>query len=162
VRHITQDAVLRGQIPTPYDRDGQGDFYYLSSRLVTGTDRIEPLTEEEFSRMDMNHGINTRSLKASLNGPSLFSGGGNMDGGIEEGGAAKTRWAVEWNVVAAHSFRAAKDNPGKVGIYLGSVDDHLKKCIDGRTSSLIPAIGDVHTTTASSPCQGFSAMQQEF
>jgi DNA (cytosine-5)-methyltransferase 1 len=90
---------------------------------------------------------------------SLFSRGGNFDRGLEEGGCIRTKWALEWNPHACHTYRANCRDPDETQIFLGSVDEALARAIDGKTSKLIPQVGEVDIISGGSPCQGFSRMQ---
>jgi DNA (cytosine-5)-methyltransferase 1 len=153
------------EIPTPYDRDGQGDCFYVTSKnnggILEGLSSIPPELNQGF---DPRGPIPTPRLKAL----SLFSGGGNFDRGLEEGGVMDTICAVEWKKEALHSYRACCEDPSKVKFYLGSVDDHLLHALRGTQCagkgpgqlSLVPNIGEVSMIVAGSPCQGFSLLQK--
>lgn len=138
------------KIPTPYDRDGQGDCFFVS--YLYHENRIAPF--------DMDPSIFNQDfdLDVSLNLPclSLFSGGGNFDRGIQEGGAFRTICAVEWEKAATNTFEANAPEP--VNIFHGSVDVLLKHAIKGLQNA--PWIGQIFGLIAGSPCQGYSMLQK--
>lgn len=149
------------QIPALYRRGGQADLYTVTHRMLSRSDEDTvhildlPLPGPMIEGTDF--GIESKRPPMKL--LSLFSGGGNFDRGLEEGGCVCTKWAVEWNSFAAHSYRANCRNPDDTQIFLGSVDEFLARAIDGKTSKLIPRIGEVDCICGGSPCQGFSMMQ---
>lgn len=146
-------------IPTPYDRDGQLDCFFISRRKINSQDGALEILSPPFPE-GMNPGFDpTTELRYSpLNMLSLFSGGGNFDRGLEEGRAVKTQWAVEWDKTALHTFKANTNHT--TALFLGSVDEYLRKAILGSESSLIAQIGEVEALAAGSPCQGFSILQR--
>ncbi|KAE9981414.1 hypothetical protein EG327_006222 [Venturia inaequalis] len=149
-----------GQVPELYRRGGQADLFTITHRLVRRKDKdtIHPL--ETYYPGPMIEGIDfgIKLDRSAMNLLSLFSGGGNFDRGLEEGGCVSTKWAVEWNSFAAHTYKANCKDPD-TQIFLGSVDEFLARAIDGKTSRLVPQIGEVDCICGGSPCQGFSMMQ---
>lgn len=148
-------------IPTPYDRNGETDCYFITSHLCAdGT--LKNLTEPFPAGVRSTEFDPTAKLRCpALSTLSIFSGGGNFDRGLEEGGALKTRWAVEWNSAALHTFRANCTDPNKVAFFRGSVDDYLQQAILGTMSSIVAKIGEVGAMAGGSPCQGFSLLQKD-
>ena len=93
---------------------------------------------------------------------SLFSGGGSLDRGLEEGGAVVFNSAVDFSQHAMHTQRANSKNPEAMSLFCGSVDDHFNAALKGNRPNIIPQVGDVDLIAAGSPCPGFSALQRNF
>jgi site-specific DNA-cytosine methylase len=104
----------------------------------------------------------TSSLDEKLAGLSLFSGCGNLDKGLEEGGAVEFNTAVEMCPEAVHTLHANARQPEKLKLWLGSVDDYLKSLLTYKDTQLVAHIGDVAVIAAGSPCPGFSTLQQDW
>lgn len=168
VRFSTQQQVATGDIVTPYDRDGAGDFWFIAGE--PGQERIqspgidtESGVDETTSIPALNQGWDPTSTpsKPKLTGMGIFCGGGTFDRGLEEGGAVKFRYAVDWAEQALHSYRANVRRPRSVQYFLGSVDDYLAKAMAGHHKDCIARVGDVHIISAGSPCPGFSTLQSD-
>lgn len=149
--------------PCIYDRDGQADCFLITKVLVSedGSESVRDLPSVR--HFQMTEGVTFENSKQNkpLSGLSLFCGGGNFDRGLEEGGAIHTKWAVEWDVHAAHTYRANLSDPEGTAIFKGSVDEHLRRALAGQLSATVPAIGKIDILLAGSPCQGFSSMQPQ-
>ncbi|TID28004.1 S-adenosyl-L-methionine-dependent methyltransferase [Venturia nashicola] len=160
--HI-RSAPPGGQVPELYRRGGQADVFIITHRLVLGKeeDTVQALETPYPGPMIEGSDFSIKLDRSPMNLLSLFSGGGNFDRGLEEGGCVCTKWAVEWNSLAAHTYRANCKDPEDTQIFLGSVDELLARAIDGKTSKLIPQIGEVDCICGGSPCQGFSMMQAD-
>ena len=162
LRFVPKDDILDDRIPFPYNRKGAGDYWFFSMGLSTkdGTPRLLYLARPP------NYFKNICDLSAEtatrLVGMSLFSGGGNLDRGIEEGGAVDIQTVVEWDPAAIHTQRANARNPTTQQLFCGSVDDHLSMAITGSDDPLVPRIGCINFMCAGSPCPGFSTLQQNF
>ncbi|KAL7271140.1 hypothetical protein RUND412_006122 [Rhizina undulata] len=154
VRFFTEADVKAGKIPTPYNRDGTGDFYYISAALDKN-DNIEPF---ETFPTSLRQGFDPEapSQMPKLKGLDLFCGGGNFGRGIEEGGAVSMKWAVDIDVSAIHTYRANLKHPDDTSLYYGSINNYLRDAINGRCNEMIAAPGEVEFISAGSPCQGFS------
>ncbi|QDS72512.1 hypothetical protein FKW77_000077 [Venturia effusa] len=150
-----------GHIPSLYLRGGQIDLFKITHRLSRKKEEevLSRLVESVPGPMVEGHDIAVQPQRRPMNLLSLFSGGGNFDRGLEEGGCVRTKWAVEWNSFAAHTYRANCKDPNRTEIFLGSVDEFLARAIAGKPSRLIPKIGEVDCICGGSPCQGFSMMQ---
>lgn len=141
--------------PAPYDRDGQGNYF-----IITGEYDGEVISNlnrnKDYPSSPEYEGKRLRSL-------GLFAGGGIFDRGLEEGGAIRTTHVVEWNEIAINTYAAnAGSAPtSKIGYYLGSVDDHLRAAIEGRTGPEVPAVNTIDHICGGSCCQGFSLLQQD-
>lgn len=166
IRFYTADQVERLQVPAPYNRDGTGDAYYISTRVV-GTDRareLRQLTPDTYPE-SLLQGFNpdVPPPREPLRGMDLYCGGGNLGRGLEEGGAVKNKFAVDLNANALHTYYANLEHSSDTELYLGSVDDLLEEALAGNPSGskLIPLPGDVDFISAGSPCQGFSLMNSK-
>ncbi|KAF2012284.1 S-adenosyl-L-methionine-dependent methyltransferase [Aaosphaeria arxii CBS 175.79] len=158
IRYFHHDEVLNNRVPSPYSKQGQGDYWFVSSR-ITKNGRLEYTTRQPGP---FNQGMNPDKLPVPLRGMSLFSGGGNLDRGLEEGGAVKFKTAVDLAQEAIHTHRANADVPENHNFYYGSVDDYLKARLSGKEVKDIARIGDVQYIAAGSPCPGFSLLQPDF
>ncbi|RDI81311.1 hypothetical protein Vi05172_g8512 [Venturia inaequalis] len=151
------------KIPILYDRQGQVDLFFITKSLEPSNvgqvakDLCKPF------RMDMNIGIDftTRLERPPLNALSLFSGGGNFDRGLEEGLAVHSKWAVEWDAEAAHTYRANCKDKDQTFIFLGSVDEALARTMEGKYAERLPQVDEVDMISGGSPCPGFSLMQRD-
>lgn len=133
IRFIAEADVKAGRIPTPYDRDGTGDCFYISSKLVSGN--VWPLDVGEFPpsfRQGFDPSVPPDQLQLPvLKGLDLFCGGGNFGRGIEEGGVVNMKWAVDIDTPAIHSYRANLRDP-EAELYLGSINNYLRDAILGK------------------------------
>jgi DNA (cytosine-5)-methyltransferase 1 len=155
IRFYSEDDKRDNRIPTPYDRDGNGDAFYI---LVRETDdqTLEPLTSPP---PEFRQGFDPLPPEApKLRGLNIFSGGGNFDRGLEEGSAVQSQWAVEWGLEQMLTYAANHADPGPLHLFCGSVNDYLKKALRSlaQPAGLIARIGDVTFVSAGSPCQGYS------
>jgi DNA (cytosine-5)-methyltransferase 1 len=105
----SKSDLLNDRVPFPYNRGGAGDLWYISMRLtkLDGEQnlmflRTLPNTFREGSDM---------TLKQTLKGLSIFSGGGSLDRGLEEGGAVEFQSAVDFSSQAIHTQRANAKHP---------------------------------------------------
>lgn len=155
VRLYTQEDVENGSIPAPYNRDGNGDAFYITSQ--EGNTGLQPIQVDSTTfkqGFDPNHS-DFRRLRA-LN---IFSGGGSFDRGLEEGAAIQNEWAVEWGVMPILTYRANHSDPDKLKLFCGSVNDYLSMAIRGKgqgKSQNVAQIGQPDFLSAGSPCQGYS------
>jgi DNA (cytosine-5)-methyltransferase 1 len=163
IRFLPKEDLLSGQIPTPYDRRGNGDFWFFSTNLIkrdgknTRLDFLDRAPKVLFQGPNLNSEPSFKKL-ISL---SIFSGSGNFDRGLEEGGAVDFRYAVDFSAEAIHMQKANARHPAKLNLYCGSVDDYLKAAINGKRHKLIARIGEVLFIAGGSPCPGFSLLQMD-
>ncbi|EAQ83224.1 hypothetical protein CHGG_09628 [Chaetomium globosum CBS 148.51] len=148
-------------IPTPYDRKGTGNLFYITHRLETpddGEDGCVPLGEFPAS---LRQGFDpTRETFRKLRGMDLFCGSGNFGRGLEEGGAVEVKWANDIWDRAIHTYMAnSPDSTAKP--FLGSVGDLLQLALEGKYADNVPRPGDVDFISAGSPCPGFSLLTQD-
>lgn len=132
-------------IQAPYDRDGAGDLWYVISPSAPTWNVVE-------------HKI---AAESKLKGMGIFCGSGSFDRGLEEGGGLEFKWGIEWAERALHSYRANVEEPEKLNLFLGSVNDYLGKAIQGTKDNRIATVGDVDLLAAGSPCPGFSVLQRD-
>jgi len=145
----------RRQVHLPYNCNGLGDFFYvLESQHAPQTPPESG--DEDGSTEDRK----VPPLPAhALVGLDLFCGGGNFGRGLEEGGAVKMRYAVDWNTEALHSYRANTAYPNEAEYFLGSVNQLLRKALRGSKDPRVAPIGLIGFISGGSPCPGFSTMQ---
>jgi DNA (cytosine-5)-methyltransferase 1 len=153
VRFYTIEDKRQRRIPSQYRRGGTGDLYYIMyHHASTG---LVPLAEPW--PISMKQGWNP--IKATLKmmrGLDIFCGGGNLGRGLEEGGAVKFDWAVDYFKEAIHTYRANLKHPGDAKLFCGSVNDYLSQAMRGTGVALVAQAGAVDVISAGSPCQGFS------
>ncbi|KAH7369752.1 hypothetical protein BKA65DRAFT_471005 [Rhexocercosporidium sp. MPI-PUGE-AT-0058] len=151
VRFYTEFDVSHNALPAPYNRNGNGNAFYITTRLV------------ETSRKKFLKPISCENPEDLLNGLDLFCGGGNFGRGLEEGGALRNRWAVDIDKNAIHTYNANVDESEPTKLFYGSVNDMLAQAMRGNpmNSDLIPLPGDVDFISAGSPCQGFSSLNNQ-
>ena len=175
LRFFTAKAVMEG-LPIPYDRDGTGDFYFITTHDGSREtpDRAKNITANPDS--DSSAALNNASTFwppleqgldpvapspfEKLKGMGIFCGGGNFDRGLEEGGAVEFQYGIDWAERALHSYRANAYHPEKVQYFLGSVNDYLAEALAGSKAKSIALPGGVNLISAGSPCPGFSNLQQ--
>jgi DNA (cytosine-5)-methyltransferase 1 len=150
----------RKQVHLPYNRDGAGDcFYVLEPQQSQTTPRTPPESGDEGSSAAHRRMPPLRPTHP-LVGLDLFCGGGNFGRGLEEGGAVKMGYAVDWNSEALHSHRANTSDPDDVQYFLGSVNHYLCLALLGSQDPRVALIGLIGLILGGSPCPGFSAMQK--
>ncbi|PIA95855.1 DNA (cytosine-5)-methyltransferase 1 [Cercospora beticola] len=141
----------RDNVPTPYDRDGTGDYFFIARDSSTA----------ELPLLNESWGPQNSSSKTKLTGLGIFCGGGTFDRGLEEGGAVQFRYAVDLAEKALYSYRANDPEPDRTAYYLGSVNEYLELAMMSRKCDLVAQPGTVDIISAGSPCQGFSRMQRD-
>ena len=150
VRFFMTDA----HIPAPYCRNGTAAFFFITHE-ITSEAVIQPLRIPMPSALRQAPEI--MSTKP-LQGLDIFCGGGNLGRGLEEGGAVRFRWAVDYYKEAIHTYKANSEND--VSFYYGSVNDYLRQAIRGKRLGSVAQKGEVQFISAGSPCQGFSTANQ--
>lgn len=157
VRFYTKNDKNQDAIPVQYRRQGTADFYYIiyqESRSVS-TDLI-PVSKPWPPSLNQGWDPSVASPQQTMKGLDIFCGGGSLGRGLEEGGAVKFEWAVDYFKEAIHTYSANLKNPGDTKLYCGSVNDYLSRAMEGSHSGLIAMVGAVDMISAGSPCQGFS------
>ncbi|KAM3552277.1 hypothetical protein ARSEF4850_007463 [Beauveria asiatica] len=151
---------LTGPVPTPYDRDGVGAFFFLTHQMKwTGDGYVTSPLEEAPPSLKQGHDPQQDS-KPKLRGLDLFCGGGNFGRGLEEGGSVTMKWANDVNSKALHTYMANTE-PGQICPFLGSIDDFQRLAFQGRFADNIPQVGEVDFISGGSPCPGFSQLTND-
>lgn len=165
VRFYTEADITDKNIPAPYSRDGTGNAFYITRRLVehNGVATLIPIDESIPRSLIQGFDPSTPPTRNPLRGMDLYCGGGNFGRGLEEGGAVHNTHAVDINKIAIHTYAANLKSPDAAKLYFGSVDDLLREALNGNLSNsdLIPLPGDIDFISAGSPCQGFSTLNME-
>lgn len=145
----------KANIPAPYCRKGTADCYYIKYRSLSDSSiSLEPLSRP-WPLMKQGFDPLLQPSKKPLNGLDIFCGGGNFGRGIEEGGAVKYRWAVDWFREAIHTYKANMSSTDNTKLYFGSVNDFLAHAIKNERQGLIAQKGEVEVVSAGNPCQGY-------
>ena len=158
VRFFTEEDKKQRRIPRQYLRQGTADFYYIIYQDVQGSDSgLTPLAKPWPPLKQGWDPTAAASLsQPRMKGLDIFCGGGNLGRGLEEGGAVKFEWAVDYFTEAIHTYRANLENPDETKFFNGSVNDYLSKAMKGSQNELIAPAESVEVISAGSPCQGFS------
>lgn len=162
IRFIPLKMAVSGNIPTPYNRRGNGDFIFFSleARVSDSGYILKPL---DSSPGLLKQGLDPEALPLwkPLRGLSVFSGGGNLDRGLEDAGAVHFTHAVDISHSATHTQLANARDPSEFNVYWGSVDDYLKSAMQGDDNPTVARVGEIQFVAAGSPCPGFSSLQQD-
>ena len=156
IRFFTEEEREQGQIPTPYDRQGTGDHYFITAEdLDEDRPGLQRLTTPP--KFLINEGWNPQSpAQMPMKGLDIFCGGGNFARGLEEGGAVEFPWAADWDNAAIHSYKANLKPEKNTQLFRGSVNDYLTQAMQGRGCNIIAQYWQVEMIAAGSPCQGLS------
>lgn len=156
IRYYTEAEKTQKKIPAPYNRNGVGDFYFIVSQdLEAGMSGLEPL--DTSSRLLLREGWDPLAtpILPSMKGLDIFCGGGNFGRGLEEGGAVRFDWAVDWYNEAIHTYKANLKDADTAQLFNGSVNDYLSQAMQGKGRN-VAQHGQVEVIAAGSPCPGFS------
>lgn len=138
-------------IPAPYNRNGAGNAFFITCRLLEdgslGT--LGP------DRPNLRQGFDPEKQEEKLRALDLFCGCGNFGRGLEDGGAVRARWTNDIWETAVHTYMANTE-PGSMSPFLGSIDDLLELGLKGQFSETVPQPGQVDVISGGSPCPGFS------
>ncbi|KAG8670084.1 hypothetical protein FPOAC2_09424 [Fusarium poae] len=149
-------------IPTPYDRDGVGNFFYITHEEVIDEETtVKSYLPLEVLPSSLRQGFDPSEPLQKLRGLDLFCGGGNFGRGLEDGGGIEMRWANDYDGKALHTYMANTSGPGAVHPFLGSIDDMQRFAIQGKFTENVPPIGDVDFISGGSPCPGFSLLTND-
>lgn len=154
--------VAAEEIPTPYDRNGVGNFFYITHQETFDQDGKRNFVPLEMVPSSLHQGYDPLQEDIPrLRGMDLFCGGGNFGRGLEDGGAIKMKWANDYDSKAIHTYMANVQDPEEVHPFLGSIDDLQRCAIEGKFSNNVPRIGDIDFISGGSPCPGFSRLTND-
>ena len=157
VRFYSEEEKSQGSIPVPYCRNGTADFFYITSQEnPENTADLVPLIRPWPISMSQGFDPMASSPLPALRGLDIFCGGGSFGRGLEDGGAVKMQWAVDYFKQAIHTYRANADDPESTQLFYGSVNDYLSQAMKGKNGGLVAQFGEVGLLSAGCPCQGFS------
>ncbi|KAL1794083.1 hypothetical protein ACET3X_007504 [Alternaria dauci] len=160
IKFVSKSDIVNDRIPAAYNRGGAGDLWFLAMGIATkGQEKSLVFLRSLPTNFDKGPDI---AFPQPLRGMSLFSGGGSLDRGLEEGGAVVFKTAVDFSKEAIHTQRANLKNPKAMCLFCGSVDDHFSAALKGDKPKLVPRVGEVDFIAAGCPCPGFSALQRNF
>ena len=167
---ITGKCVVRffrpeQDIPSPYDRRGTGNLFYITHKLEESEDEGASPKSVPFDGdfpTSLRQGFDPNNqLFRKLRGMDLFCGSGNFGRGLEDGGVVDMVWANDIWDKAIHTYMANCRDPKATKPFLGSVDDLLRLALEGKFSDNVPRPGEVDFISAGSPCPGFSLLTQD-
>ncbi|RFU30843.1 hypothetical protein B7463_g5480, partial [Scytalidium lignicola] len=162
IRFYAEDIVRNGFIPVPYNRDGTGNMFYISTRLdkSSGVTELQPIHNDQPQSLIQGFDPQASLERAPMRGLDLCHGSGNFGRGVAEGGAVINKYACDNSSVASHTYIINDPHPSETKMFLGSMDDLLAHAIQGHgiNSKVIPQPGDIDHMTAGSPCKGFSLL----
>ncbi|RDL31841.1 uncharacterized protein BP5553_09243 [Venustampulla echinocandica] len=162
VRFYTEADIIAKNIPAPYCRDGSGNAFYITTRLVESATGSTLIPIQDDLPESLTQGFDPRKppSRSPLRGMDLYCGGGNFGRGLEEGGGVRNEWAVDIYDAAIHTYHANLKHRKGAKLFFGSVNDLLIQALRGNPSksNLIPRPKDVDFISAGSPCQGFSIL----
>ncbi|RBR10671.1 uncharacterized protein FIESC28_09377 [Fusarium coffeatum] len=151
-----------GKIPTPYDRNGVGNFFYIThEQVISPSSMAKSYVPLKTFPSSLRQGHDPSERLQKLRGLDLFCGGGNFGRGLEDGGGIEMRWANDYDGKAMHTYMANTSVPGCVSPFLGSIDDLQRLAIEGNFADNVPPIGDVDFVSGGSPCPGFSLLTND-
>jgi DNA (cytosine-5)-methyltransferase 1 len=104
VRFVPKHHLFLGQVPFPYNRGGAGDLWIISMGLATSDEgqRLMYLARLP-DRFREGRNLLLPVAGQSLKGLSVFSGGGSLDRGLQEGGAVDFQTVVDFSPEAMHT-----------------------------------------------------------
>lgn len=140
-------------IPAPYNRNGTGNAFFITHRLLSDGS-LQPVG---LSKPQLRQGFDPKKQEQKLRALDLFCGCGNFGRGMEDGGAVQARWANDIWEPAIHTYMANAE-PDAVNPFLGSIDDLLSHAFEGKFSDSVPRPGQVDVISGGSPCPGFSLL----
>lgn len=148
---MKKDSIISDDIPFPYNRQGTGDHWFLSMKLMDQPRRLVWLKNSVWLSV---HSAVKAVTHTKVKGLSIFSGGGGLDRGLEESGGVHFEHVVDQDASAIHTQRANSQDPAQTHYYCGSVDDYLSSTLAGRCNDLVAKVGEVDLLAAGCPCQG--------
>ncbi len=157
VRFYSEAAKEEQRIPSPYDRQGSSDFFYITSQdLQSSGIGLQSLQTPWPSFIRQGWDPVSSPPQRRMRGLDLFCGGGNFGRGLEEGGAVRFDWAIDWYNQAIHTYKANLPAQTQTKLFRGSVNHYLRQALEGKGSDLVARLGEIEVICAGNPCQGFS------
>ena len=157
VRFYSETDKKERRIPSPYDRQGASDFYYITSQaLQTSGSGLESVQTPWPSFMRQGWNPISTPTQRRMRGLDLFSGGGGLGRGLEEGGAVQLFFFFDWYNQAIHTYKANLPTQNQTKLFRGSVNHYLSQALEGKWANSVAQFGEVELICAGSPCQGFS------
>jgi DNA (cytosine-5)-methyltransferase 1 len=157
---VQKTKLLANDIPSPYDLQGAGDHWFVSMGLDSADGNQQLVWLNGLPKGFCEAQVKPLPFK-KLRGLSLFSGGGGLDRGLEEGGAIEFQTSVDYDSAAIHTQRANCQDPQNMRLFCGSVDDYLKVLLSGGTHRSVARVGEVDVIVAGSPCPGTCLMPMQ-
>ncbi|KAH7118857.1 hypothetical protein B0J11DRAFT_591330 [Dendryphion nanum] len=160
IRYFPLEDVLASKVPFPYNCNGNGDAWIMSSELTIseGKEYLRPL---QLQLRPFTQGFDLTKPTKPMPGLSMFSGGGNLDRALEEGGAVRFTHVIDISETAVHTQLANAHNPKEINVFWGPIDVCLKIILAGHNVKEVARIGDIMFIAAGSPCPGFSSLQPD-
>ena len=157
VRFYSEDEKKEQRIPSPYDRQGASDFFYITTQdQETSGAGLECLQKPWPSFIRQGWDPTATPPQRKLRGLDLFCGGGDLGRGLEEGGAVRFISAVDWFNQAIHTYKANMPIQGRTKLFRGSVNYYLSQALEGNGADLVAQSGEIEMICAGHPCQGSS------
>lgn len=158
IRFFTEEDQQQRRISPQYRRQGTADFFYIIHQNLQAQGVESGLTALSRPWPSLKQGWDcaTTPTEPVMRGLDIFCGGGNLGRGLEEGGAVKFQWAVDYFKEAIHTYRANLRDPNDAKLFYGSVNLYLRQAFKGTDNELVASPGSVEMISAGSPCQGFS------
>ncbi|KAG9246190.1 S-adenosyl-L-methionine-dependent methyltransferase [Calycina marina] len=164
VRFYSQQDLDSRSIPAPYDRNGTGCAFFITSmlkeRICDGPITLCPMLLSPPPSLIQGFDPTKKFPHSKLKGLDFYCGGGNFGRGLEEGGAIHNAYAVDYESPQIHTYYANLKGLSATKLFHGSVNDLLYQAMKGnpQNSDLIPAPGNIDFISAGSSCQGFSKL----
>ena len=145
------------RIPSPYNRQGASDFFYITTQdLQTSGSGLETLQTPWPSFIRQGWDPTSTPPLRQLKGLDMFCGGGNFGRGLEEGGAVRFEWVIDWSTQAIHTYKANLPTQNETKLFRGSVNHYLSQALEEKGTELVARFGAIDLICAGHPCPGFS------
>ena len=155
IRFYSEEDRINKRIPAPYCRQGTADFFYITSRFLKYPEpKVELMQTPWPSFLKQGWDPLAKPPWAIMRGLDIFCGGGNLGRGLEEGGAVRFEWAVDYNNEAIHTYNANIKGLNRTKLFRGSINHYLSQAMDGTANDLVAQAGEVEMISAGNPCKG--------
>ena len=157
VRFYSEAEKKGKRIPSPYNRQGASDFFYITTQdLRASGSGLEYLHAPWPSVMRQGWDPASTPPQQRLRGLDMFCGGGNFGRGLEEGGAVRFVSAIDWSNQEIHTYKANSPTESQTKLFRGSVNYYLSQALEGKGADLVAQFGEIDLICAGHPCPGFS------